>query len=270
MIIGRFGNKQRIAKQIIKYFPKDNTYTAYVEPFFGAGGMFLNKEVSQYNILNDIDNNIYNLFIQWKTNKDSLIKEIQSIPIHQTILDNYFPSDDISKAAIYILTCNYSVFGTNKTLRSNVMENKKYFIEERLNLFFEYIKYCKFYNKDFREFLKILSFDDRYNERDKTFIYADPPYLDTKTNYDSFTENDSIDLFDYLENSKCRYAISEFNHPFILKQAKQRNLNVIEIGERRNLGNRRTEILITNYETELGLFDSLGGASNTKSSLAFV
>ena len=41
----------------------------------------------------------------------------------------------------------------------------------------------------------------------------------------------------------------------ILDQAKQRNLNVIILGERRNLGNRRTEILITNYETEKSLFD---------------
>ena len=41
--------------------------------------------------------------------------------------------------------------------------------------------------------------------------------------------------------------MSEFDHPFILEQAKQRNLNVIIIGERQNLKNRRTEILVTNY-----------------------
>ena len=49
--------------------------------------------------------------------------------------------------------------------------------------------------------------------------------------------------------------MSEFDHPFILKQAKERNLNVIEIGERQNLKNRRTEILVTNYKTnQLNLF----------------
>ena len=48
--------------------------------------------------------------------------------------------------------------------------------------------------------------------------------------------------------------MSEFNHPFILEQAKERNLNVITIGERQNLKNRRTEILITNYEQQPTLF----------------
>jgi len=42
--------------------------------------------------------------------------------------------------------------------------------------------------------------------------------------------------------------MAEFNNPFILNQAKERNLNVITIGERQNLKNRRTEILITNYK----------------------
>jgi len=44
------------------------------------------------------------------------------------------------------------------------------------------------------------------------------------------------------------FAISEFNNDFVLSQAKERGLNVIYIGERKNLKNVRTEILITNYE----------------------
>lgn len=49
--------------------------------------------------------------------------------------------------------------------------------------------------------------------------------------------------------------MSKFDNQFILEQAKQRGLNVIIIGERKNLKNRRTEILITNYETQKNLFD---------------
>jgi hypothetical protein len=36
---------------------------------------------------------------------------------------------------------------------------------------------------------------------------------------------------------------------------KLENLNIIDLGERRNINNRNTEILITNYETEKSLFD---------------
>ena len=51
-----------------------------------------------------------------------------------------------------------------------------------------------------------------------------------------------------------KFAMSEFDNDFVLGQAKERGLNVINIGERRNLGNRRREILITNYNQSLSLF----------------
>ena len=59
MILRRLGNKQAIAQDIIKYFPEHN---CYVEPFFGAGGMFFNKPKANYNILNDLDSDVFNLF----------------------------------------------------------------------------------------------------------------------------------------------------------------------------------------------------------------
>ncbi len=41
--------------------------------------------------------------------------------------------------------------------------------------------------------------------------------------------------------------MSEFDNPFIIEQANERGLNINIIGERQNLKNRRTEILVTNY-----------------------
>ena len=40
MILSRLGNKSAIADKIIQYFP---SHEIYIEPFFGAGGMFFNK-----------------------------------------------------------------------------------------------------------------------------------------------------------------------------------------------------------------------------------
>lgn len=90
-----------------------------------------------------------------------------------------------------------------------------------------------------------------------TLVYLDPPYLLTLDNYShSFKEQDCIDLFDCVQKIGVKFAYSEFDNPFILQQAKERNLNVITIGERQNLKNRRTEILVTNYQnTQLSLFD---------------
>ena len=48
--------------------------------------------------------------------------------------------------------------------------------------------------------------------------------------------------------------MSEFDNEFILNQAKERRLNIIYIGERTNLKNKRTEILVTNYQKAPTLF----------------
>ena len=95
----------------------------------------------------------------------------------------------------------------------------------------------------------------RIKEEKQCFIYADPPYLDTTDNYShSFTKEDSFDLFEVLQNSKLKWAMSEFDNEFISNQASKRGLNIIHIGERVNLKNRRTEILVTNYKTHPTLF----------------
>jgi len=113
-----------------------------------------------------------------------------------------------------------------------------------------------FDNDDFEKFINKISFRGRENDKQNSFIYCDPPYLGTTDNYsNSFTENDSLRLFNCLQNAGCKFAISEFDNDFVLSQAKERGLNIIYIGERKNIGNRRTEILITNYEKQKSLFD---------------
>ena len=106
-------------------------------------------------------------------------------------------------------------------------------------------------NVDFRKVIPQLAFrNNSPNERLFTFIYADPPYLGTTSNYNlpKWTEQDSQDLINICKETDLKMAISEFDNPKILEMAK--GLNVIEIGERKNLKNRRKEILITNYDKE--------------------
>ena len=123
---------------------------------------------------------------------------------------------------------------------------------------FEKLFDVQFNNQDCNKFLVNNNLDNRGNKKESqnSFIYCDPPYLGTSDNYsNSFTEEQSISLFDTLEKTKCKFAVSEFDNPFILDQAKQRKLNVIVIGERCNLKNRRTEILVTNYQNNPTLFN---------------
>jgi len=145
--------------------------------------------------------------------------------------------------------------GKPQTLRFAACNSKSELLKN-IELIFKFLNECnnQFNNVDFRKFFNQFGFKDDV-ERNNTLIYCDPPYIGTDDNYsDSFTENDSIDLFNCLQETGCKFAMSEFNNEFILNQAKERNLNVITIGERQNLKNRRIEILITNYKTQLKLF----------------
>lgn len=255
MILRRLGNKKKIAGEIQKHFPK---HTIYIEPFFGAGGMFFNKPKARHNIMNDLDSDVFNLFQVVMNQKEcnELIEFIELMPIHHDLFQYWRGNkeeDKIKKAARFLFLSNFGYMGKLETLRLCMTNTKKILLLELRSFLREFGDF-KFSNKDFRSFLKAIALKDA--DIENTFIYCDPPCLTTVDNYsNSFTQQDSIDLFDCLEKTGCKFAMSEFDNPFILEQAKQRGLNVIIIGERQNLKNRRTEILVTNYDKQQLLFD---------------
>lgn len=252
MILRRLGNKNKIAQEIQQYFPP---HKIYIEPFFGAGGMFFNKPKAKYNIVNDLDSDVFNLFQVVMNQKEELEKAFYMMPIHSDLLDYWKKNEEtepIKKALRFLFLSNFTIMGSGSGIRIGASggTNKNIF-DENINETFDLLKNVQFNNCDCKRFINSISFDDRKTptETNESFIYCDPPYLGTNDNYsNSFTEQDSEDLFNCLNETKCKFAMSEFDHPFILEQAKKHNLNVIIIGERQNLKNRRTEILVTNYK----------------------
>lgn len=69
MILRRLGNKKAIAHKIIPYFPP---HKIFIDVFFGAGGMFFNKPKAKYNIVNDLDSDVFNLFQVVMNQKEEL------------------------------------------------------------------------------------------------------------------------------------------------------------------------------------------------------
>jgi DNA adenine methylase len=251
MILRRLGNKKKIAEQIQGYFPE---HKIYIEPFFGAGGMFFNKPKAKYNIVNDLDSDVFNLFNVVMNQKEDLEDSFYNMPVHTDLLKYWGENketDPIKKALRFLFLSNFTYLGKQDCLSITGYNNSKELLYKNLNETNRLLFDVQFTNWHFKDFFNKYSLDDRGNGgRKATFIYCDPPYLNTVDKYemDDFNEDDSNDLFNCLEESECKWAMSEFDHSFILEQAKQRNLNVIIIGERQNLKNRRTEILVTNYE----------------------
>jgi len=251
MLLRRRGNKSRLAPKLQQYFPP---HQMYVELFFGAGGIFFNKPKAKYNILNDIDSeviNLYNVIINHKKE----FQELFEITPYSYDLWQYWRTnheiDPVKKAVRFVYLSNYGIMGNQATLFLGV-GNQKQIAINNIQKTYDFLKDCslRFMNFDFRKALKSISFSQN-TYINKTFIYCDPPYLKTSNNYNnSFTEQDFIELLDLLQEKKWKFAISEFDNSFVIDQAKQRNLNIYIIGERQTIKNRRTEILITNYDAE--------------------
>ena len=252
MIIRRLGNKTKVAKKIIAHFPE---HECYFETFFGAGGMFFNKRIAKYNYLNDLDSDIFNLYYQIEHNKDAFYHAIEMLPYHKTAWDwiKTLKTDcKMMQAVRFIVLSNFGYMGKPETLKFE-MANSKQILLENIEKTYDFLvknKNVQFNNADFRDFLKQWHFRNE-TARLRTFIYNDPPYLGTDNNYNTpvWTESDFEDLVKTNIETRCRFAISEFDNEFVLDCAEKYKLNCIVIGERLNLKNRRVEVLLTNYKT---------------------
>ena len=251
MILRRLGNKKKVAKLILPHFPP---HKIYIEPFFGAGGMFFQKPKAKYNIVNDLDSDVFNLFQVVMNQKEELEKAFYMMPIHSDLLEHWKANKEtepIRKALRFLFLSNFGYMGKPNNVHFIDRPNKQRFFNV-LNQCFQFLNESdvKFNNVDCVKFLNSitpLKDDSKIND---CFIYCDPPYLGTGDNYsNSFSEQDTIDLFDVLIKTGCKFAISEFDNPIVLELAKKHGLEVITIGERQNLKNRRTEVLIVNYQS---------------------
>lgn len=247
MILRRLGNKKQLAKKLIPYFPD---HKLFVDLFFGAGGMFFYKPKAQFNILNDLDSEVYNLFQMVIHRNHDLWKAWKAMPLHENLWNDWKKEtfdDPIMRACRFLLLSNFGFMGKPNTMRF-ASSNGKRLVLENLAITKELLWDCEFMCTDFRGILRKLPKTSM--QRKSTFIYADPPYLGTSNNYVSgFQEKDSKDLLEMLCLSGSKFAMSEFDHPKIIEMATELGLVINIIGERRNLGNRRIEILITNYPT---------------------
>lgn len=249
MILTRLGNKRRMIKELTEYFP---AHTMRIELFFGAGGSFFNMPKAKYTIVNDLDDDITNLYLVIQNHLEEFRRQIEIVPMSASLMKYWkknYEVDPIKKAVRFVFLSNFSYMGKGDTLRLG-LDNAKKSILKNLDQTFLQLQNVKIMNKDFREVLPAISFSKGLNDKEKCFLYLDPVYLGTEHYYSvpGWQEKDSIDCLDIMINSGIKSAMSEFDNQFIVREARKRNLNVTEVKSRANIKNRKTEILITNYD----------------------
>ncbi|GGB68921.1 DNA adenine methylase [Deinococcus soli (ex Cha et al. 2016)] len=71
------GAKWRIAEFVVSHLP---AHDVYIEPYFGSGAVFFNKDVSRVEIINDLDSNVVTLFRVLREQADALTTLISLTP----------------------------------------------------------------------------------------------------------------------------------------------------------------------------------------------
>lgn len=247
MILYRLGNKQRIAHHVVAHLAD---HELWLEPFFGAGGVFFHKPRTGRAIVNDRDSEVFNLFCVVQDRSSDLEAAWCSMPIHEDLWKHWkrtCPTDPVWRAVRFLFQSNFGYLGKPQTLTWN-RKNAKRLLQERIAATRELLYDVEFMNCDFRAMLGRIPLTKR--ERTTALIYADPPYLDTANNYGMasfWCEQDTRDLVRMMVESGIRFAMSEFDHPVVMELAEEHRLSVLDLGERKNLRNRRRELLLVSY-----------------------
>lgn len=288
------GDKYKLIKEIKQYFPKN--INTFIEPFVGGGTVFLNVEANSY-ILNDIDKNIYNihLFLQTKACEidfiDKLLKYIKKYNLSRSFLEDIVPKQlkkeykktyyakfnkqgydklkqdfNILESKNYLLLYLLLIYGFNRMIRfnskgefnvpvGNVDFNKN--VLQALGDYSEFIKNknIKFENLDFKDFI----IKNGFKEDD--FMYLDPPYLITFSEYNKIwnedKEHELLNFLDNLDQRNIKFAISNVTHykgrvnNIFLDWMKKYNVKKVQsnyISYHDNSVKNIEEVLVINYD----------------------
>lgn len=288
------GDKYKLIDELKSFFP-DNICT-YIEPFVGGGSAFMNVEAEQY-ILNDIDRYIIQLhrFLCSKAQDkeqfiESLIATATEYGLSCSYVEDTIPPDIKAKypktyfarhnrEPYYKMRSDYNnssersleilylllVYGFNRMLRfnrnndfnipvGNVDFNQN--VVDALNNYFDIVadRKIEWSSEDFRCFFNKLEF---HND---DFIYLDPPYLITFSEYNKLwnieTEADLLGILDNLNSTNIRFAISNVTHykgrvnKLFIEWANKYNIHNVHsnyISYHDNTIKQFTEVLVTNY-----------------------
>lgn len=259
---GYFGSKNRLAGQICKLLPPHN---AWVELFCGSAAVTLAKPKAPVEVINDIDDEIVNVFEQLRKHPKKLIEAISLTPYaRQELLKvrrSNKPTNKLERARRFLVASMFAVNGVFGQERggfsyslSYSRENKEARVNRWYNLplrLTEVVERLRSVRIEKKDALKLL---EDYVDRPATLVYIDPPYLAERTNgYDRDVDSEDFHkrLLRLANKAKCMIIISGYqNQVYEAALSRERGWSVkrIKASTRDSSGqtHRRTEIIWMN------------------------
>lgn len=264
------GSKWRIADRLIELIPLHHTY---IEPYFGSGAVFFRKQPSDIETINDLDNDVTNLFSCIQEDSERLARLIMSTPYSRQIYDDCFKENDpvrdmlhnmdrYHKACQFLVRCwqghGFRTNGYKVGWKNDVQGRERmyalwnwYRLPEWVVEVAERLRKVQIENRPALEVIKRFDYEN-------TFMYIDPPYLlgtrRAKQYKCEMDDAEHVRLLSLLQKSQAKIMISGYASE--LYDDMLTGWNRQELVSHAEMGKPRTEIIWMNYEigqTELCL-----------------
>lgn len=263
------GGKKALREEIVSRL--NQKCDRYVEVFGGGGWVLFHKPPGKFEVYNDFNSNLANLYRCVRECPDELCEELrytlnsrEDFEYIRHILRTRDDLPNVKRAAHFyqIIRQSYASgldsFGAQP---HNMWRNFPLIHEASSRLQSVVVE-----NKDFE---KLISQYDRAN----TIFYLDPPYYETEDYYEDvgFTRQDHVRLRDALMEIKGKFLLSYNDCPEIRQLYSQHGIMIesttrlSNIAQRYDAGKQYPELLISNYDTyeegvlarQLTLFDDI-------------
>lgn len=214
------GGKYALVDEIRQRLPAAHTL---IEPFVGAGSVFLNTEFEHYR-LSDINPDLINLYNLLKNKPEPYINDAKRLftsecnqkEVYLSLRDEFNNSQDPYLRSVYFLYMNRHGFNGlcryNKKGKYNVpfgLHKKPYFPQAELEFFSEKASKATFVCEGYQQSFK--------RAKQGSVIYCDPPYapLSTAANFTSYA-SDGFSLDDQKMLGECAKKVAAKKHISVL------------------------------------------------------
>lgn len=282
--VSRVGNKSSILNILYAVFPLQ--YGRFVDVFGGSGSVLLGKEqVDSFEVYNDYDRNLVNLFHCMKERTMATIREIGFCNLNSredfNSVKKFFEfeefKDDFYREELLLTELMFPPPEANELNEIRTRITKDYDVR-RAAMFLKLLRYsyssgCKSFASqpfDIRKLFELIKqlenrmanvvvenqdFETliKHYDRQDTFFYADPPYFSTEDMYVvGFNWNDHVRLKDTLSKIQGKFLLSYNDCPEIRELYKGFSMldfsRTHSMAQRYEAGKEFKELLISNYD----------------------
>ncbi|MDM1022081.1 DNA adenine methylase [Acinetobacter sp. VNK23] len=250
---GWLGGKSQLARTIIEMMPPHKTY---VEVFGGAGWVLFKKTPSPVELINDINDDLVNLYRVLKFHFDAFLAEFEMQLFSRTIFNDLKNSDrgltDIQRAAkfYYLLRaafgCQLDGAFAYSPSRANGMRLGDA-LREHLQSIHTRLRNVVVENASYDYVIKRMDSAD-------TLFYLDPPYWDCENVYGKgiWSRQDFYTLKEQLDGIKGKFILSLNDVPEVRElfqdyQVTHRKIRWSVNAKAAHEEHNGNELIITNY-----------------------